>query len=132
MKQILRVAVGVLLGYALMVLVSTLVQEVWLGGVGWYKSPPGDLIVTRIFTCIAAAVGAVIATVIARRGDLLAAVILSFLAAIEMTYLIVTGKVPGPVWYWVATGVSLIVAYLVGAGLFLRFTKSRPSQTAEA
>ncbi len=38
MRKVVRVIVGVVSGYAAMVLLITLVQEVWFGGVGWHQS----------------------------------------------------------------------------------------------
>jgi hypothetical protein len=42
--------------------------------------------------------------------------------AIETTALIVTGKLPGPLWFDLAGALSLIVAILLGAELYLRWT----------
>ena len=122
MKKLLRTVAGVVCGYALMVVLITLVQEGWFGGVGWDKTPLGILTVAGFVTCVAAAVGAVVATAIARPTGRLAAGIMSCVVFIETTTLVVTGKVAGPLWFDLVAAASLIVAILIGAELFLRFT----------
>ena len=108
----------------------TLVQEGWFGGVGWGQTPPGDLVIAGVLTCVAAAIGAVAGTAIARVSGRLAAGIMSCLVVIETTTLIVTGQVAGPLWFDVLGAASLIVAILLGAEVFLRLTARR--QLAEA
>lgn len=122
MKKPLLVVVGVVCGYALMVALITFVQEGWFGGVGWDKTPPGTLAIAGFFTCVAAAIGAIAATAIARPSGRLAAATMSCLVAIETITLITTGKVAGPLWFDLVAAASLIVAILLGAELFLRFT----------
>ena len=122
MNKLLRTVAGVVCGYALMVVLITLVQEGWFGGVGWGKTPLGTLAIAGFFTCVAAAIGAVAATAIARPTGRLAAVIMSCVVVIETTTLVVTGNVAGPLWFDLVAAASLIVAILIGAGLFLRFT----------
>ena len=132
MRKLLRTVAGVVCGYALMVGLITLVQEGWFGGVGWGKTPLGVLAIAGLFTCVAAATGAVTATAIARPTGRVAAAIMSCLVIIETTTLIVTGKVAGPLWFDLLAAVSLIVAILVGAELFLRFTRLTARESAEA
>ena len=126
MKKLLLVIAGVVCGYALMAALITLVQEGWFGGVGWDKTPPGTLAIAGFFTCVAAAIGAVTATAIARPMGRLAAGTMSCLVATETTALIITGKVAGPLWFDLLAAASLIVAILLGAELFLRFTGTAP------
>lgn len=124
MKQALRTAAAVVTGYAVMVVLITLVQETWFGGVGWGTTPLGILAVAGFFTAISAAVGAVTATAIARPSGRIPAIVMSCLVVIETTALFLTGKVSGPVWFDVLAAASLIVAILVGAELFLRLSDS--------
>jgi hypothetical protein len=115
-----------------MVGLITLVQEGWFGGVGWGKTPLGVLAIAGFFTCVAAALGAVAATAIARPTGRVAAAIMSCLVVIETSTLIVTGKVVGPLWFDLLAAASLIVAILLGAELTLRFTRSSGHESAEA
>jgi len=125
MRRIIRTAIGVVLGYAVMVLLITLVQEVWFGGVGWSKSSLAVLVTAGFFTALAAALGAVVATALARASGRIPAIIMSGLVVIETTALIATGRVGGPFWFDVVAAASLVVAILAGAELFLRLR--RPS-----
>lgn len=124
MKKLLRTVAGVVCGYALMVVLITLVQESWFGGVGWDETPLDTLAIAGFFTCVAAAIGAIVATAIARPTGLVAAGIMSFVVVVETTTLVATGKVAGPLWFDLLAAASLIAAILLGAVLFLRFTGS--------
>jgi hypothetical protein len=130
MKKLLRTIAGVVCGYALMVVLITLVQENWFGGVGWGKTPIGTLAIAGFFTCVAAVVGAIVATAIARPTGLLAAAIMSCIVVIETTTLVATGKVAGPLWFDILAAASLIAAILLGAELFLRFIRSAGREPA--
>ena len=130
MKKLLRTLAGVVCGYALMVVLITLVQENWFGGVGWGKTPIGTLAIAGFFTCVAAVVGAIVATAIARPTGLLAAAIMSCVVVIETTTLVATGKVSGPLWFDILAAASLIAAILIGAELYLRFTRSTGREPA--
>ncbi len=131
MKKLLRTVAGVVCGYLLMGLLITLVQDVWFGGVEWGKTPLGDLTIAGFFTCVAAAIGAVTATAIARPTGRVAAAIMSCLVVLEMTTLIVTGTVAGSLWFELLAAASLIVAIVLSAELFLRFTGLTCPQSAE-
>lgn len=130
--KVLRTLVGIVCGYALMVALITLVQEVWLGGVSWGKSPLGVLALAGILTSVAAAIGALAATAIARPTGRIAAAVMSGWVVIETTVLIVTGKVAGPLWFDLLAAVSLIIAILLAAELFLRYTGSSPRLSTAA
>ncbi len=132
MQKLPRTAAGVVCGYLVMAGLITLVQETWFGGVQWGKTPLGALTIAGFFTCVAAALGAVTATAIARLTGRVAAAIMSCLVVLETTTLIITGKVAGPLWFDLLAAASLIVAIVFSAELFLRFTGSACRQPAEA
>jgi len=121
MKMLLRTIAGVVLGYALMVVLITLVQETWFGGVAWGETPLAPLLLAGFFTCVAALIGAAAATAIARPGGRAAAMVMSCLVAIETAVLVFTGRVGGPLWFDIAAAGSLIVAIVLGAELVLRW-----------
>jgi hypothetical protein len=77
----------------------TLFREGWLGGVGWGQTSLGVLAIAGFFTCVAAAIGAVTATAIARPAGPVAAVIMSCLVGLETTALRVTHQLSGPPWW---------------------------------
>jgi hypothetical protein len=123
MKMIIRTAIGVVLGYAMMVVLITLVQEVWFGGIGWGKSSLAVLVTAGFFTALAAALGAVVAMALAGASGRIPAMIMSGLVVMETTALIATGRAGGPLWFDVVAATSLIVAILAGTELFLRLRR---------
>jgi len=123
-QKFLRAVAGVICGYILMVVLITLVQETWFGGVAWGRTPIGTLTIAGFITSVAAAVGSIAATAISRPTGRLAALIMSCVVVVETTVLVLTGKVTGPLWFDVVAAVSLIVAILLGAELFLRSGRS--------
>lgn len=122
MSNLLRTAVAVVVGYLLMAGLITIVQEVWFGGVLWGKTPLGDLAVAGFFTFVAAVIGAVTATAIARPIGRIAATVMCCLVSLEVFFFLVTGRFPGPLWFDLSAAASLVVGILLGAELFLRFT----------
>ena len=118
MKRFLRTLIGVVIGYALMGGLITLVQETWFGGVSWHETPFGELSVAGFFTCVGSAIGAVVATAVAANGRI-PALIMSGLVMVETTWLVTSGRADGPLWFDVLAASSLIVAILTGAQFFL-------------
>jgi hypothetical protein len=125
--RILRTAAGVVLGYAFMVVLITLVQETWFGGVSLNKSSIGVLVAAGLLTSLAAAVGSVTATSIARPFGRIAAIVMAGAVVLETTVLVATGRVSGPLWFDLVAAGSLIVSILVGAEVLLRARLSRPA-----
>lgn len=132
MKNALRVFAGVVSGYAVMVVLITLVQETWFGGVSWGKSSLGALAAAGFLTCVAAGIGGALATFIALPAGRLAAAIMAGLVVVETAVLFATGKVAGPLWFDVAAASSLLVAILVGAEVAVRWLGSTGRTTAAA
>lgn len=116
MKRLLVIAVATVVGYALMVVLITLVQEVWLGGVGWGETPPTQLTIAGLLTMASGLVGAWVASVIARAP--LPAWIMAVLVCVETTVLITTGRVAGPLWFDLAAAASLVAAILAGGWIW--------------
>lgn len=125
MSKILRSGAGIVVGYAVMVVLITLVQETWLGGVSLAKSSIGILVAAGVLTSLAAVVGSVTATAIARPSGRIAAAVMASVVVIETIVLVITGRVSGPLWFDLLGSGSLIVSILVGAELFLRLTPWR-------
>lgn len=116
----LRIAGAVIAGYAVMVILITLVQEVWFGGVSWAGSSPTVLTVAGFFTFLSAVCGGATAAWTGGRGGGIAAGVMCILVAVETIALTVTGKLDGPLWFDVLASGSLIVGILLGAGLYRR------------
>lgn len=129
-KSIVLTIVAVVAGYALMVALITLVQEVWFGGVEWGITPIGRLAVAGLFTMLAAFIGAAVATAIVRRRTFLPAIVMSCLVALETTALVMTGKVGGPLWFDVLSALLLVLAIMSGAWVWQAWARSRISSGA--
>ena len=131
MSRILRTGAGIVLGYTIMVVLITLVQETWFGGVSVSKSSIGVLVAAGLLTSLAAAIGSVAATAIARPFGRMAAIVMACVVVVETTVLVATGRVSGPLWFDLMAAGSLIVSILVGAEVLLRLVAwRRASQVA--
>jgi hypothetical protein len=119
------VVLGVIAGYVTLALTSTLVQEVWLGGVSYRSSARSVLILAGVFTPLCAFLGGLVSGLIARQGRWLAAVLLSALIAAETTALYVTGRVDGPLWFEAGAGAALIAAVFAGTWMCSRLALRR-------
>ncbi len=128
MIKLVRAVAGIVAGYAIMVLLITLVQEWWFGGVQFGRSSPGVLVVAGLLTSLAAALGGALATFIARPTGRAAAILMSCIVAVETTVLVVTGRVAGPLWFDLMAAASLVVAILAAAEAFVRVTTLRPPE----
>lgn len=132
MTKGLLTALGVVVGYAMMVVLITLVQEVWFGGVGWNETPFGPLAVAGLFTCVAGAIGAIVACAIARLAGRLAAVVMAILTVVETTVLLLGGTLSGPLWFDVASEASLAAAILIGGEIYVRYLARPEARSALA
>jgi len=121
-----RGVAAVLAGYVLLVLLSTLVQGLWLGGVSYQKSSLTTLILAGIFTPLSAVVAGLGTAAIARRRVFTHALPICLAIAVETTLLYRTGRVDGPLWFEALAGGALICGVLLGAWLW-RLLTSRAS-----
>lgn len=124
--------VGVVAGYALMVVLITLVQETWFGGVSWDTTPIGTLAVAGFFTMLAAFVGAAAATAIVGGNTLVPAMIMALLVAVESTALVVSGRVAGPLWFDVLSALLLMFALISGGWAWNHFRELRTGTREKA
>jgi len=117
---LVRSMLAVLCGYAVLVLLATLVQEFWLGGVSYRLSNMTTLALAGVFTPLSAVVAGFVTASIARR-QLFAHVLPICLAiAVETTFLYRTGRVDGPLWFEILAAVSLIAGVLLGVWIWRR------------
>src|SRR5262245_31554755 len=129
MKTFLRTAAGFVCGYAIMVVLITLVQETWFGGVAYGTTPPVTLALAGFLTCVCGGIGGATAAAIGANGRIPGA-LMGAMVVVETTVLIVTGRLAGPLWFDIVSAGSLIVAILVGSEVYLRMSRSlwpRPS-----
>ena len=115
MPAMLRSAAAVAAGYLLLVLLSTLVQEAWLGGVSYRDSSLKTLILAGVFTPVAGLIAGYATATIARRRPFLHVLPICLAIALETTVLYRTGKVDGPLWFEALAGSTLIGGVILGA-----------------
>jgi len=109
--------VAALVGYVVLALASTLVQGVWLGGVTYHASSVRVLTLAAIFTPACGLLAGWVAAKIGGRSGMAAAIGIAILVALETTYLYITRRVDGPLWFEAGAGVALAAAVLMGAWL---------------
>ena len=126
--RILRILAGVIAGYATMVLLITLVQEAWFGGVGWYESSLGELAVAGFFTFLSAVAGGLVGTIVAGGRTTVVARVMCLLVVTETVALSLSGTLDGPLWFDVLASASLLVGIVLGSEAIRR----RPTTRAEA
>jgi len=111
-----RSVAAVVIGYAVLVLLSTLAQEGWLGGVSYHGSSLQTLILASVFTPMAAVIAGFVTAMIARKRVFIHALPICLGIAVETTLLYRTGGVDGPLWFEALAGATLIGGVLLGVG----------------
>lgn len=117
-KPLIAGAVAVLVGYFVLALTSTLVQEVWLGGVSYHRSSARVLVLAALCTPVCGFIAGLLAAAIGRRAAIGSAVALALLIALETAYLFITGRVDGPLWFEAGAGFAIAAAVLLGAWIW--------------
>jgi len=118
--NLLRSISAVVIGYLVMAALITLVQEVWFGGVGFYKSSLVVLMVAGFFTFLSAVAGGLVASLIAKSHGKIHALVMCLLIVVETIQLIVTGGSSDPLWFDILASGSLIIGIMLGAFLHER------------
>ena len=131
-KSLLVGLLGAIAGYVTLALTSTLVQEVWLGGVSYVDSSRLVLVLAGVFTPMCAFAGGLVSALVAGRSRWLAAGILCGLISVETTYLYTTQRVDGPLWFEAGAAAALILAVCAATWLHGRYAKGRATQPSIA
>jgi hypothetical protein len=124
-RSLMMGVLGAIAGYITLALGSTLVQEIWLGGVTYQHSERIVLTLAGVFTPLSAFAGGLASALIAGRSRWLAAAILSGLITVETTYLYSTRRVDGPLWFEAGAAVALILAICAATWLSERYVAHR-------
>ena len=122
MKAISKIAIILLatvVGYALMVLFITAVQEWTFHGVSYYKSSPLVLALAGLGTFLSAIAGGWIAFRINADRTKISNNLMCLLVVCETTWLISTSRADNPLWFDALAASSLIVGILLGCNLSL-------------
>src|SRR4029079_9910069 len=130
-KSLLIGLLGAIAGYVTLALTSTLVQEVWLGGVSYLDSARLVLVLAGIFTPLCACAGRLVCALCAARSRWRAAGILCGLISVETTYLYVTQRVDGPLWFEAGAAAALILAVCAATWLCGRYVKGTTATSSD-
>jgi hypothetical protein len=117
-RQIILAAVP---GEFALIILTTVAQEVLFNGIDSNTSPKFDLVLGGMATFIAAVLAGLLASIIVKGNSLTPHWIISVLILIEMTYLITTGVLTGPLWFEILSGFSLIVGVMAGQVAYKSF-----------
>lgn len=118
LRRTLRSVLAVVAGYAALVLVSTVVQEIWLGGVSYRRSSLPTLLLAGIFTPLSAVIAGGVTAAIAGWRPWLHALPVMLAIAVETTALYRTGRVDGPLWFEASAALALIGGVALGFWLW--------------
>ncbi|MDY7092701.1 MAG: hypothetical protein SX243_06985 [Acidobacteriota bacterium] len=128
MLKIARSFLAVVAAYAVMVILITLAQEGLFGGVSLQESAPAELFGAGLLTFLSAVAGGFLVAFLAGRAYRAHGLIMSALVVVETTTLVLTHRLPGPLWFDLLASASLIVGIVAGAELF-RWFRERPEAT---
>src|SRR5437868_5272954 len=104
-------------GYVVLALTSQLVQGVWLGGVSYRHSSLQVLVLAGIFTPVWGLLAGFVVAKVGRQVGMQASVAVALMVAVETTYLYLTARVDGPLWFEAGAGAAVAIAVLLGAWL---------------
>lgn len=131
-KSLIMGVLGAVAAYVTLALASTLVQEVWLGGVSYQRSESSELILAAVFTPLCAFAGGLVGSLVAGRARWFATAILGGLIAVETSYLYSTQRVDGPLWFEAGAAATLILAACAATWLYERLIARRDQQSPPA
>ena len=131
LRSATRSVLAVVVGYAAMVVLITLVQEAWFGGVSFQASSIGVLAIAGIFTFLSAVIGGVICGRVAARRPVLHVLPICLLVIAETIWLVTSGPSTDPLWFEIMAGSSLLVGILAG-GWMLRAKLREPAAVMTA
>ena len=116
-KNLLMGLVGAVAAYVTLALASTLVQEIWLGGVSYLRSATSVLVLAGVFTPLCAFAAGIVGSWVAGRARWLATAVLCGVITVETAYLYRTGRVDGPLWFEAGAAAALMIATCVATWL---------------
>ncbi len=112
---LVRTVVAVPMGYVVLVLASTFVQETLFHGVSYHRSPLSTLIGAGILTPFSGVAAGLATAAIAGRAHVWHVLPLCWWISIETTILYSRHIVDGPLWFEGGAGLTLILGCLAGA-----------------
>ena len=114
-KLIISTFLATLAGEIVLILLTTVAQEVLVNGVYIESSSVDDLILGGIATLIAGIISGIVASSIGGKLNNKPHIFISILIGIETLYLISSGKATNnPLWFDIISGIALIISIWVG------------------
>lgn len=110
----LRIGGSALLGYVVIVIGTILTLEVFLGGVGYYKSSAGVLALAGLGAVVSGLLGGYLAGWIGGSRPVQYAMGVLFFLVLDTTLFVFSGKSVDPVWFNLADGAILMAATVLG------------------
>lgn len=114
LKNLGLTLLAVLIGYPLMGLLITIVQEWIFGGVDYWESSLGVLLLAGLGTFLSAVAAGWVAARLVAFKNLYPHLLMCVLVAVETTWLIRTGRTHSPLWFDVVAAGSLVAGILLG------------------
>jgi hypothetical protein len=111
------IILATVIGYGLMVLLITSVQEWIFNGVSYNKSSFAVLAIAGLGTFLSAVAGGWVAFRINSQKTRLSNIIMSALVVAETTWLLLTWKADNPVWFDVLASFSLIIGIMLSCNV---------------
>ena len=120
-----RTLTAVVLGYIVLVLASTFVQEYLFHGVSYHRSPLSTLIGAGILTPFSGVLAGLTTAAIAGRAFVLHVVPVCVWISIETSILYARHIVDGPLWFEGSAGLMLIAGCVAGALVWREIIRRR-------
>lgn len=118
---IIRILIAIIIGELILVLGTTLAQEVIFDGIGWNTSSYTELLIGGFGSFLAAVLSGAVAYLIVKQANQIPIIVLSILVFMETSWLIQSGRFEEPIWFSVVAGGTLIVGFWVGKLILSRF-----------
>lgn len=119
-RRIARFLATSFAGYAVMIGLIIVVQELIFGGVTYAATPTAELLLAGVLTAAAGAVGSAAAAWLFGAPYYPPSVAIGALVIAETTGMILADRLPGPVWFDVLAAVGLLTGIVLGAILIQR------------
>lgn len=124
-ELVIRILIAIVIGEIILVLGTTVAQEIMVDGVSWYSSNTFELFIGGIGSFLAAVLSGVVAYMIVKKSSIIPIIILSILVLIETIWLIQSGRFEEPIWFSLLGGAILILGFWVGKAVTVKFQKAK-------
>jgi hypothetical protein len=119
-----RIILAAVLGELALILLTTIAQEVLFNGIDYNTSSLFEIFFGGLATFIAAILAGLLTSYIVKGSTMTPHWIISAFIVAEMTYLIASEVLTGPIWFEILSGLSLIVGVLAGHFAYKSFHAS--------